>query len=307
MKPILNNTGVLKIIFTSFIITAINYCVKAQDFFNYIQSTNNLTPLNSAYSLTDNTGSVNALIRKQLLGVPGSPSTFIFNASVPVPGIRAATGVIAMDDEAAVEHLTELNLFFAKSVRLTEDKFLGVSMNAGIRKYLANYSSLDANDPQFTTDVRQSQPNLGFGVMLYTDRYYVGLSVPELSIKSLGTASIDNANYLTTHYNVSAACLINTSESVIFKPSAVITYSAGAPVIADVLSTVFLNRTIGFGFDMRSNREVAGVLSFCLDNIQVGYSYQFPTSFNSSGVNFATHALTLNCRFGKNLSERRLL
>ena len=306
MKLILKNTSLFKIILNLTFVFFISHA-KAQDFFNYIQSTNNLTPLNSAYSLTENNGSVNALLRKQIVGVPGSPSTFIFNASVPIEGMKAATGVIAMDDEVAVEHLTELNIFFAKSVQLTQNKFLGVSMNAGIRKYLANYSSLDANDPLFTNDVRQTQPNLGFGVMLYSDDYYLGISVPELTIKALGSASIDNVNYLKTHYNMSAAYLINTSESVIFKPAALITYSAGTPVLADLLSSIFFKKTIGFGLDLRTNKQVAGVLSLCLNNMQIGYSYQFPTSFNNSGVNFATQGLTFSCRFGKNLGERKLL
>src|SRR5579872_5380856 len=142
--------------------------VKAQQFFSYAQYMNNLAPLNSAYSLLDNNGSINALVRKQWVGVPGAPATFVFNANLPLEPIGASSGLIAMDDQLAVEHLTEINAYFAKSVRLTESNYLAVSLNAGIRRYVANYSSLDANDPVFSENLDETKPNLGFGLLLYS-------------------------------------------------------------------------------------------------------------------------------------------
>src|SRR5471030_1579833 len=85
--------------------------VKAQQFFSYSQYMNNLTPLNSAYSMLDNNGSINALVRKQWVGIPGAPTTYIFNANLPLEPIGAATGLVAMDDQFAVEHLTEINAY----------------------------------------------------------------------------------------------------------------------------------------------------------------------------------------------------
>src|SRR5471030_1870392 len=119
----------------------------AQQFFSYSQYMNNLTPLNPAYSLLDNNGSINALVRKQWVGIPGAPTTYIFNANLPLESIGASAGLIAMDDQFAVEHLTEINAYFAKSVRLTENDYLSVSINAGLMRYMANYSSLDPSDP----------------------------------------------------------------------------------------------------------------------------------------------------------------
>src|ERR1700722_7221099 len=104
----------------SFLLSAFSFFtpsrVKAQQFFSYSQHMNNLTPLNPAYSLLDNNGSINALVRKQWVGIPGAPTTFVFNANLPLESVGASSGLIAMDDQFAVEHLTEINAYFAKSV-----------------------------------------------------------------------------------------------------------------------------------------------------------------------------------------------
>jgi type IX secretion system PorP/SprF family membrane protein len=281
---------------------------QAQQFFTYSQYMNNLTPLNPAYSLLDNNGSINALVRKQWVGIPGAPTTFVFNANLPLESIGASSGLIAMDDQFAVEHLTEINAYFAKSVRLTASDYLAVSLNAGIRRYVANYSNLDPGDPAFNDNLDETKPNLGFGVLLYSDKYYLGVAVPELTVRSLGTGSIIDNNYFRNHYNFSAAYLIDVAEDIDFKPAGLLTYTRGVPVIADVSGTFYLKKMIGFGLDYRSNNEIAGIMSVSLDVFKFGYSYQFGTaSDNIGGISFATQELTLTYRFGRHLSEHRLL
>ena len=35
-------------------------------------------------------------------------------------------------------------------------------------------------DPLFNSDIRQTTPNFGFGIYYYTDKYYAGISAPNL-------------------------------------------------------------------------------------------------------------------------------
>jgi type IX secretion system PorP/SprF family membrane protein len=305
-------TRIIKFPAFSFLFLAFSFFslsrVKAQQFFSYSQYMNNLTPLNPAYSVLDNNGSINALVRKQWLGIPGAPTTRIFNANLPLEPIGASMGLVAMDDQFAVEHLTEVNAYFAKSVRLTKNDYLAVSMDAGLRRYMANYSSLDPNDPQFRDNVIETKPNLGFGVMLYSDKYYLGVSLPELTVRSLGTGSIVDNTYFRNHYNFSAAYLINVAEDIDFKPAGLLTYTRGIPVIADISGTFYMKKMVGFGLDYRTNTEMAGIMSISFDTFRFGYSYQVGTASNNiGGINFATQELTLTYRFGKHLGEHKIL
>ena len=284
--------------------------VKAQQFFSYSQYMHNLTPLNSAYSLIDKNGSLSALLRRQWTGIEGSPSTFIFNGNLPIESINASAGLIVMNDQFAVEHLTEINGFFAKGIQLGTNQFLGVSINAGLRRYVANYSSLDATDPLFRYDVRENKPNIGFGIMYYSDHYYVGISVPELSIRQLGNASIQNSDYFRNHYNFAGAYVFGSEDDdVRAKPAALGTYTKGVPFIADMSMTVYFKNTLGLGANYRTNNEMSGIVSVTSDILKLGYSYQFGTASNNVGgrLNNATHEVTLSYRFGRHLSTRSIL
>ncbi|WP_295772300.1 PorP/SprF family type IX secretion system membrane protein [uncultured Mucilaginibacter sp.] len=286
--------------------------VNAQQFFSYTQYMNNLTPLNSAYSLLDKNASLSALLRKQWNGIKdGSPTTFIFNGNMPIESMNAAAGLTVLNDQFFVEHLTEINAFFAKGIQLSEKQFLGVSINAGIRRYVANYSSLDPNDPVFRNDVRDNKPNVGFGIMLYSpDQYYFGVSVPELSIRDLGNASVQTADFFRNHYNFAAAYLFGKEDDdVRAKPAFLATYTKGVPFIADMSMSVYVKNTVGVGFNYRTNNEMAGILSVNSDLLKLGYSYQFGTASNNVGgrLGNASHEITLTYRFGSDLLKRSVL
>lgn len=283
---------------------------KAQQLFTYTQYMNNLTPVNHTYSLLDNNGNVSAMYRKQWMGIDGSPSTFLFSSAFPLENIKSAAGITVMDDQFAVEHQTEVNAYFAKSVQLAENNYLAVSLDAGIRRYTANYSSVGPDDPTFlNNDVRETRPNLGFGVMYYSDNYYVGVSLPQLNLRSLGNGSIETNAYFRNHYYVQGAYLFgNEGGNFRVKPAFLFQATRGIPAVADISTTFYIKEALGVGVNYRTNNEMAGILTVNLDSFRLGYSYQFGTANdNIGGFNFATHEITLTYRFGKNLSNHKLL
>jgi len=283
--------------------------VKAQQqAFSYTQFMDNLTPLNPAYSLLDSAGSINALARRQWVGVDGSPTTYLFNADVPLSSIKSAAGLIVENDAFAIERQTEVNAYFARSARLGLDAYLGVSLNVGIRSYVADYASLTANDPVFATNIRQTKPNVGFGVMYYSSWGYLGVSVPELTITSLGTASLqDNSNF-RNHYYFSGALITQLAQDIEFKPAVLFSYEKGIPLTADFSGLIYFKDILGVGADFRTTSEMALIMTINFDSFHIGYSYQFGTSDNDlGGFNLPTHEVTLSYRFGAGASKPKLL
>lgn len=278
-----------------------------QNTFSYNQYADNLTPVNPAYSLLDKAGNVNILGRRQFVGLDGAPTSLLMSGSLPIESIGATAGLFLVNDKFAVENQTEVNAFFAKSIQLTRNTYLSVSINAGIRSYIANYSTLDPNDPIFSTDVRETKPNIGFGVMFFSDNYYIGLSVPELSFRNLGSASVLQANYLRSHYYFCGGLLARLSDDLQFKPATLVSYLQGSPVIADISGTLYMAEQLGLGVNYRTNKQVAGIISVNANSFKVGYSYQFGTSStNLGGYNNATHEVSISYRWGTDL-QRKLL
>ncbi|WP_183550644.1 PorP/SprF family type IX secretion system membrane protein [Mucilaginibacter sp. AK015] len=284
-----------------------NRLMAQQQIYAYSQYADNLTPINPAYSLLDKAGSVSLMGRKQFIGVEGAPTSLLFSGSLPVESIGGAAGIYVLNDQVAVEKQLEVNAFFAKAVQLSANDYLAVSLNAGVRNYTADYSSLDAYDPQFRDDVRETKPNIGFGVMFYSSKYYIGLSVPELTIRSLGNASVQDANYLKNHYYFSGAYLADLSEDIKFKPSTLVSFVNGDNMLADFTGTIYLKEQLGLGAGYRTNKRASGIISVNTDTFKVGYSYQFGVSSgNLGGFNTAIHEVSLSYRFG-NTAERKLL
>lgn len=279
-----------------------------QQSFSFTQYMDNLTPLNPAYSLIDNVASVNSMARKQWVGIDGAPTTLLVNANLPFQSIFASAGIVALNDVFAIEHETEVNAYFAKAIQVGENHYLAVSLNAGFRNYVANYSSLDSDDPTFRNDIRQTRPNVGFGVLYFSDWYYVGFSLPELTINSLGTASIQGNSNFRNHYYASGACLFNIDEDIKFKPATLLSIANGVPFTADISGTFYLKDEVGLGVNYRTNKEAAGIITVNLNGFHVGYSYQFGTSSsNLGGFNVATHEVTLGYRFGKGSGIAKVL
>lgn len=277
--------------------------------YGYNQYAENMTAFNPAYSTVANAGNLSVIGRKQFVGINGAPTSLLFSGSLPIESINGAAGIFVLNDKVAVEQQTKVNAFFAKAIQMSGTGFLAVSINAGLRNYTADYSSLDANDPQFRQDVRETKPNLGFGVMYFTDNYYVGVSVPELTLRSLGNASEQDAsaNYLPNQYYFAAAYITDLNEDMKFKPATLIAYSKGQKTVANLSGTVYIRESLGVGLNYRSTNEVAGLLSVNVDTFRLGYSYQFNTaSTNLGGVHNATHEVSLAYRFGGNM-QRKLL
>ncbi|WP_413670970.1 PorP/SprF family type IX secretion system membrane protein [Mucilaginibacter sp. Mucisp86] len=273
----------------------------------YTQYMDNQRPFNSAYSLVNNVGSVNTLVRKQWVGIDGAPTTFLFDAGIPVPSINASAGLIVYNDKFTIERQTNVTGYFAKAVQVGKNQFLAVSLNAGFMNYSANYSSLDSADPQFANDVRQTDPTVGVGVMYFSDWYYAGISVPQIAIRASGSSADKSRIPFKNHYYISGGLITPISEDVQFKPATLISITNGLPTTADISGTFYLKNEFGLGVNYRTNKQAAGIMTVNFDQFHIGYSYEFGTSSQNLGrFNLATHEVTLSYRFGKTSAPNRL-
>lgn len=273
----------------------------AQQAYTYTQYMSNLTAYNTAYSVISEAGSINALGRKQWVGIEGAPTSFVFSGSIPLKAISGTVGLVAMQDKFGIENLTEVSAFYAKSVQLSSNTYLAASINAGFRKYNAVYSQLDAYDPKFNNDIRENAGTIGTSILYYDpERFYIGASLPRLSIRSLGKASVEDTRNNKNTWYFSAAYLFELDDNFKLKPASLVSYTQTLPALFDISATLYIQNRIGIGAGYRSSKEAAAVLSYFFDNnINIGYSYQ--ASFGALKVgatNSGTHEITVGFRFG---------
>src|SRR5690606_28850607 len=114
------------------------------------------TVVNPAASLMHLGGEVSVIGRRQWVGIDGAPTVFWGSGHVGFEGIGATAGLHIRHESLGVDKLTEASAFFAKSVRISESEYLGLSLNAGFRYLDGRCAQLDPTDPAFREDIRET-------------------------------------------------------------------------------------------------------------------------------------------------------
>lgn len=258
------------------------------------------TALNPAASLLVPQGEVSFIGRRQWAGLDGAPTVMWGSGHVGFERMGATAGVNIRHESLAVEKLTEASAFFAKSVRISETEYVGVSLNAGVSYLDGRFSGLDPQDPAFRDDVRETDALVGFGVMLYRpERYYVGLSLPRLMLGSLGVGDGSRYNFRNV-YHLTAGALFPLGPDFHLRPGLLVTYAESLRPQAEGSVLVLAKRAFGLGLNVRSYGEVAGMAQLNLGPLGVGYSYQFNPGSEplNRRISNTTHELGLRYRFG---------
>lgn len=279
--------------------------LQAQQSMTYNQYGVTVTPLNPAGSRIDSAGSVTVLGRRQWVGVEGAPQAFWFTGHLPVKGLGASAGLNVRHESLAIEQSSEFSAFFAKSVRLSQETFLSLSLSAGMSYYRGNFSSVDGLDPAFgRDDIRETDALAGFGVMLYgQEKYYVGVSLPRLSLSDLGSGGTNRQYRFYNQYHLMAGYLFALGEDFHLKPAGLVTYSSNEKTRAELSAMVYARRAFGLGLNVRTYGHIAGMAHIAVKRLGINYSYQFHPGNQplTRQLNNATHEVGLTYRFGSHL------
>lgn len=255
--------------------------------------------INPAYSAMDEALNITGVARQQWTGFRGAPNTQSFTMHTPIKESNSSMGLMLMRDQIG-EVITENGAFltFAQRVQIGENTYMAAGFNGGISKYVANYSLISnsntLNDPVFVNG-DNLRGNFGMGVMLFSDKFYAGISSPFFFYRDLGSTSATRTAY-KAHYMLQGGYLTDLGEGVKFKPNVLVKYVNGAPLQIDVNANFLLNETIWLGASWRSFDSFDAVAEIQLGpNIQVGYSYDFTTTALAK-VEGGSHEVMLNFR-----------
>lgn len=282
--------------------------VSAQQKAMFTQYMFNGLMINPSYSSMDEAINVTALARQQWVGFKGAPNTQTISVHSPVKQSRTSVGLILMRDQIG-EVISENGVLgtAAHKVAIGDDTYFALGLNAGIGKYVGQYSQSGsptaALDPVFA-DQNSLRANLGFGLMLFSQKFYAGFSSPFFYYRDLGT-NIYSATAYKPHYLLQGGYLADLGEDIKFKPNVLLKYVNGSPVQIDLNANFLFKETLWLGASLRSMDSVDLLAEIQLTpNVQLGYSYDFTTS-RLAAVERGSHEIVLNFRIAtkRNLSS----
>ncbi|CAM3323467.1 PorP/SprF family type IX secretion system membrane protein [Aequorivita lipolytica] len=249
---------------------------QAQQDPQYTQYMYNMNVVNPAYAGSKESLSLTALYRNQWSGLEGNPVTFTFSAHSPITK-KIGLGLSAIKDELGPFRETNLFADFSYTLQLASSVKVAFGLKAGVTFQdvgLVNLEVQDPNDPLFSQDINNTYPNIGAGAFLYGEKFYVGLSVPNM----LKSVHLDENGIKygseTNHYFITAGYVFQLSENVKLKPSIMVKSAFNAPVSYDGnLNALFYER-FELGVSYRLDDSFSGLVGFQITpNIRVGYAY----------------------------------
>ena len=286
--------GVLFLFFQLFCLAAL-----AQQKAMYTQYMFNGLAVNPAYSSIDEALSITALSRHQWVGFEGAPNTQTLAVHSPIKESNTSVGFMLMRDQIG-EVITENGFFLslAQRVQLSDETYLALGVDAGLSKFVANYSRISgeaATDPVFN-DQNELRGNFGFGVMLFSNKFYAGLSSPFFYYRDLGGLGSTGGTAYQPHYLLQGGYLVDIGEDFKFKPNALVKYVKGSPVQVDLNANFLIKETVWVGGSWRSFDSFDFIAELQITpQIQLGYAYDFTTT-DIAKVEKGSHEIMLNFR-----------
>ena len=222
----------------------------------YTQYMFNAMAINPAYAAVDEQMAVTMLSRHQWVGFTGAPNTQSFSIHTPVKQSNTFVGAQVLSDQIG-EVITETGgyLTLTQRVAVGLKTYLSVGINGGLSSFKANYSERyedspgSANDPAFQNE-SSMMGNFGLGVMLFSDKYYVGVSSPHFYYSDLSQSNTSTNQ--RPHYMLQGGYLAEINENLKFKPNFLIKYVNGSPVQFDLNANLLINEMLWVGTSYRT-------------------------------------------------------
>ncbi len=250
--------------------------LQAQQDPQYTQYMYNQAVFNPAYAGSTESLSITALYRNQWTGFDGAPRSLTFSAHSPV-GEKVGLGLSVISDQHGPVKENNIYADFSYTIGLGGEHKLALGVKGGVTLHdiglLSDVETLDPDDA-FSADVSEATPNAGIGAFFYSDKYYVGLSVPNM-LKSVHLDA-NGTEYGTEelHYFLTAGYVFQLSENTKFKPSVLVKSSFESPVSFDVNANFLFYDRFELGASYRNEDSFSGLVGFAFSkSIRLGYAY----------------------------------
>jgi len=261
--------------------------------------------LNPAYAGTHPYFSASALHRSQWVQFEKAPVSQVFSIDGPVANDKLGIGLLVHNDKLGVTSQLDVSANISYKLDLGSGK-LSFGLRAGFSNYSAKLSDVivwQAGDQVYERNDISGEfiPKFGFGMYYYTEKFYAGVSVP--NIYSLDDNILieesQDEGYFDQHYYFNTGLVIEPSSTFAIKPSILVKYVPSAPVEVDLNCNFMFFRKFWIGAGYRTGDALIGMLEYNITpQLRAGYAYDF-TLTDIADYSNGSHEVMVAFDFGK--------
>lgn len=244
----------------------------------YTQYMYNMNIVNPAYAGSRETLSIGILGRFQWTGLGGAPETYTASIHAPLSN-KVGLGLSAIADQNGP--LKEQNVYadFSYTLETSDVGRLALGLKAGVtlkQVGLFSLTRVEPNDDAFNDNVNSADPNFGAGAFFYTDRFYAGLSVPnilEVAYAEFKDGKISKVSE-NMHYFLTTGYVFDLNKNVKFKPSILVKATSGSPISMDFSTNFLFNERFELGASYRLDDSISGLVNVAVSRtLRMGFAY----------------------------------
>lgn len=257
--------------------------LSAQQDPQYTQYMYNTVAINPAYAGNRGVTSIVGLHRSQWVGLDGAPRTQSLSIHSPIGEGKVGLGLSIVNDALGPSQETYVGADFSYTINTSENGKLSFGLKAGGHILDVDFTKLtlfDVTDPRFSQNIdNRISPIIGAGLYYHTNRFYAGISVPNLiETEHFDVSNNSNgASYLAKeriHYYGIMGYTFDISDQLKFKPSTLVKMVAGAPLQVDLTANFLVMEKLHLGAAYRWSAALSGLVGFQVsDSMLIGLAY----------------------------------
>ena len=268
----------------------------------YTQYMDNLLVINPGYAGAKNIGNVLFVARSQWVSFDGAPATRSFAYNTPVEGKNVGFGLSLLSDQIGPMKQTGFYADYSYHIKVSDNFSLGMGLKGGVSFYRANLTDLVTIDPDpiFDNDIYENfLPNVGVGFFLFSDKTYLGLSVPRLIENKITRedVSTEYVNRQQLHFYFVGGHQFDLDDDFQLKTSGMFKWVRNAPVSFDVTALAGFREKFWVGGMYRFDAAYGIITQFKpIPELTIGYSYDL-TITELNGYQNGSHEVMLSYDF----------
>jgi type IX secretion system PorP/SprF family membrane protein len=192
-------------------------------------------------------------------------------------------------------------------LKFNESTNLFLGLKAGAAFYKANLLGLSSTSDSAIDPAQdlfsRVNPNLGLGMLLQSESYWVSFSVPRL-FKASNTIDFSQTatDFVHTYFAGGGTFKLNSNLSL--KPSVLIRKVTNQPITSEFLGMLNFGGFFEIGASYRTTKSV-GLMSFVgvKNYLDVGYAYESPVQSTLNNLSVKTHEIILRFKLDGLIGE----
>ncbi|MDO6596585.1 type IX secretion system membrane protein PorP/SprF [Oceanihabitans sp. 2_MG-2023] len=261
----------------------------AQQDAQYTQYMYNTLSINPAYAGSRDVLSFVGLYRTQWVGLDGAPESFTGSVHSPI-GKKMGLGVNITNDQIFITNETYIDIDFSYTLDFSNNSKLALGLKAGghfltIDTNRLNTGAFNTGDSEAEINIdNKFSPQFGIGAYYYTDKFYLGLSVPNmLETKHFDENSANTNSFSTAKERVNfylmTGYVFDINEDLKFKPSGLVKLVDGAPLQVDLSANFLIMDKFTVGAAYRWSAALSAMVGFQIsDRLMLGFAYDRETT-----------------------------